>query len=319
MKLKNLFKRLTKKGWVEEWPVPYKEDWRLEDIHVRDPYVVREGEWYYLTGTLSHRNISDGYGVPLYKSQDLVTWQGPTLIVEQEKGYDNYTCFWAPEIHKVGNEFWLFVTLEPKGGKRGTYLLISDKVDGEYDFKGRVTPEDMFTLDGTLWVENSVKYVVYCYEWVEAHDGHIRAVKLNDDYTIDLSTDKLLFKASANVFYPRGGSNLITDGPFLYEDEGKLKMLWSTVGGERGYMLISAVSDGGLFDKWTQDELIYDRDGGHGMIFETKENERKILIHSPNGRNAKKFEFEHPVILPFGTCVEKLVVPWKKNAPWKKK
>ena len=300
MKLRDLFKRKPKLKWVEEWPVPYKEDWALEELHLRDPFIIVVGERYYLTGTLSHENISDGYGVPLYESCDLKTWAGPKLIVEQAKGFSNYSCFWAPEIHKVDNEFWLFVTLEPKGGKRGTYLLKSEQIDGEYAFVGRVTPEDMFSLDGTLYEENGEKYVVYCYEWVEAHDGHIRAVKLLDGGKgIDLSSDRLLFKASANVFYPRANPNKITDGPFMYKDEGKLKMLWSTVGSNKAYMLISATSKGGLFDEWVQDVLVYDEDGGHGMIFNTLEGERKILIHAPNGRNAEKGFFEHPVILPF--------------------
>ena len=243
--------------------------------------------------------------MPLYKSKDLIIWEGPCLIVEQAKGFEKYSCFWAPEIHKVDDKFWLLVTLEPQGGKRGTYLFISDKADGGYVFKGRVTPSDMFSLDGTIYEEDGQKYIVYCYEWVEARDGHVRAVKLLDDFTIDLASDRLLFKASANVFYPRNGPNLITDGPFLYKDNGKLKMLWSTVGSNKAYLLLGATSEGGISDKWVQDTLFYDKDGGHGLVFETQEGERKILIHSPNGRNAEKWQFEHPVILPFGKCLRK--------------
>lgn len=297
MKLRELFKRKPKEKWVEEWPVPFKNNWQMEEIHLRDPFIIREGEWYYLTGTLSHKNISDGYGVPLYKSKDLKTFEGPMLIVEQEKGFKDYSCFWAPEIHKVGGEFWLFVTLEPKGGKRGTYLFTSNKIDDTYTFRARVTPKDMFSLDGTLWEEEGKKWIVYCYEWVEAVDGHVRAVELKEDLSgIKEETDVLLFKASDNVFYPRKNPHKITDGPFLYREKGALKMLWSTVSAN-GYILISATSKGGLFDEWVQDKLLYDKDGGHGMVFETFEGDRKIVLHSPNGRSPNKWEFEHPIIL----------------------
>ncbi|MBQ8178669.1 MAG: family 43 glycosylhydrolase [Clostridia bacterium] len=305
MKLRDLFKRKPKNKWVEEWPVPYKEDWKTEEIHLRDPFIITEGDSYYLTGTLTHDSISDGYGVPLYQSSDLCTWKGPILIVDQAKGFESYSNFWAPEIHKVGNEFWLLVTLEPKGGKRGTYLFISDKVDGEYALKSRVTPENMFSLDGTLYEEDGQKYIVYCYEWVEAHDGQIRVVKLRDDLSIDLSSDKLLFKASDNVFYAKSNFNLITDGPYLYKDNNKLKMLWSTFGIGKGYMLLSATSKGGVLDEWVQDTLVFDRDGGHGMIFETLAGEKKILMHSPNGRNPAKWQFERPFIIPYGEWAEK--------------
>ena len=295
------FKIRRNKKVVPEWPVPMRKNYALNDLHLRDPFIITEGDYYYLTGTLSHENISDGYGVPIYKSKDLKTWAGPELIVDREDGLRDFSCFWAPEIHKVDGEYWLFVTLEPKGGKRGTYLFRSKEIDGKYDMVARVTPEDMFSLDGTLWEENGEKYVVYCYEWVEAKDGHIRAVKLLEGGSgIDDSTDTLLFKASANVFYPRLNPNKITDGPFLYKDGEKLKMLWSTVGGKKAYMLLSATSSGGLFGEWTQDTLIYDNDGGHGMVFDTFDGQRKILIHAPNGRNYDKGVFEHPVILPFG-------------------
>ncbi len=297
MKFFDLFKRKKTPHWQEGWPIPYKNNWKMEEIHLRDPFIIREGEWYYLTGTLSHSNISDGYGVPLYKSKDLKTFEGPMLIVEQEKGFKDYSCFWAPEIHKVGEEFWLFVSLEPKGGKRGTYLFTSPKIDGTYDFRARVTPENMFSIDGTLWEENGKKWIVYCYEWVESVNGHIRAVELKEDLSgIKEETDVLIFKASENVFYPRKTPQKITDGPFLYKDGETLKMLWSTVSAN-GYILISATSKGGLFDEWVQSDLLYDKDGGHGMVFETFEGERKILLHTPNGRNREKGEFEHPIII----------------------
>ena len=300
MRLLDLFKRKPKTKWVEAWPVPYKDNWATDEIHLRDPFIIVVGDTYYLTGTLSHDSISDGYGVPLYESKDLRIWRGPSLLVNKSEGYDDYSCFWAPEIHKVEDEYWLFVTLEPKGGKRGTYLFKSKEIAGDYRFCARVTPEDMFSLDGTLWEEKGEKYIVYCYEWVEAQDGHVRAVKLLEDGNgIDISTDRLLFKASANVFYPRSNPNKITDGPYIYKDKGQLKMLWSTVGANRAYLLLSATSKGGLFDEWVQDTLLYEEDGGHGMVFETLAGERKIVIHAPNGRNPAKWQFEHPVILDF--------------------
>ena len=298
MKLFDLFKK--KPRFIEEWPIPFKEARPFEEIHVRDPFIVTEKDGYVLTGTICNKNISDGYGVPIYKSKDLKTWSGPYMIVEQSKGYEQYSHYWAPEIHKVDNQYWLLVTLMPEGGKRGTYLFTADKIDGTYTLRARVTPEDMFSLDGTYYEENGKKYIVYCYEWVEATDGHVRAVELKEDLSgIKLETDRLLFKASSNVFHPRLSPNKVTDGPFLYKDGGKLKMLWST-GGNKNYLLLNATSTGGLFDKWEQESLLFEDDGGHGMIFTTHEGEKKIVIHAPNGKNEKKGTFEHPVILPFG-------------------
>ena len=86
MSILDFLKVKRNKKVAPPWPIPYGEDYMLEELHLRDPYIITKGDTYYLTGTISHENISDGYGVPLYKSKDLKTWEGPVLIVDREDG-----------------------------------------------------------------------------------------------------------------------------------------------------------------------------------------------------------------------------------------
>lgn len=46
--------------------------------------------------------------------------------------------------------------------------------------------------------------------------------------------------------------------------------------------------------KWSVDKrLLYDQDGGHGMIFVTREGNLCLTLHSPN-----RLKKEHPVFIP---------------------
>jgi len=80
--------------------------------------------------------------------------------------------------------------------------------------------------------------------------------------------------------------NYITDGPFLYRTrERVLLMLWSSVG-KNGYTVGVARSGSGRIEgPWRQDrEPLYDRDGGHAMIFRTFDNRLMMALHQPNTR-----------------------------------
>ena len=53
-------------------------------------------------------------------------------------------------------------------------------------------------LDGTLWVENNVPYMVYCHEWVQLHgDGTMELVELSEDLSQTIGTPMVLFNGSA--------------------------------------------------------------------------------------------------------------------------
>lgn len=131
-------------------------------------------------------------------------------------------------------------------------------------------------------------------------DGEIRAVRLTEDMSgIEADTDILLFKASANTYEPYRGKYKVTDGPFLFSENGRLCMLWSTHTRSGKYVQLSAYSDNGRIDgKWLQKgEPLYAGDGGHGMIFDDLDGKRYLVLHTPNVRKIFTREYEHPVML----------------------
>ena len=297
-----LYKKLRKyiTGRRLEWPIPFRTDLALEDIYVRDPFVFATDDGYALTGTIYRLNYNDSYGVAMYKSRDKLMWSGPYMIVEKAKLNKEYSDFWAPEIHKIGDLYCLAVTLKPEDGKRGTYLFTSRSSCKGYVMRARITPCDKSSLDGTLYVEDGRVWCVYCYEYIDCGDGEIRAVRLTEDMSgIEADTDILLFKASANTYEPYLGRYKVTDGPFLFRDNERLCMLWSTHTRSGKYVQLSAYSDNGRLDgNWLQrGKPLYASDGGHGMIFEDSDLRRYLVLHTPNVRKIISREYEHPVML----------------------
>ena len=72
----------------------------------------------------------------------------------------------------------------------------------------------------------------------------------------------------------------VTDGPFFYRADGRLKMLWSGHGLGR-YPVPEAESDS-LHGKWRHSGSKFELDGGHPMLFERLDGTRTIALHSPN-------------------------------------
>jgi hypothetical protein len=123
---------------------------------------------------------------------------------------------------------------------------------------------------------------------------------LSDDLSSAVGEPTILFKASDNPFVvgfnpvnTEDGGNYVTDGPFLFTEDGKIKMIWSSFG-KSGYMVLEASADE-LLGKWEHHGSKFDFDGGHAMLFHTLEGKRKISLHHPN----TPWGSERPVFLDY--------------------
>ncbi len=263
---------------------------KREDINIRDPFVlVHEGK-YYLYGTRGDECWGKGTGLDVYVSTDLENFEDPVEVFTPPADFWADLNFWAPEVHKYEGSFYMFASFKTEGKCRGTQILKADSPMGPFKVHsdGPVTPKDWECLDGTLYIEKTdgnKPYMVFCHEWVQVTDGEICAVELSKDLKKPVGEPKLLFHASEAPWVNsiRNG-NYVTDGPFVYtDDSGKITMLWSSFGAE-GYTLAVAHSKSNTIDgPWVQDEnLIFSKNGGHGMIFKSLEGKTMATLHSPN-------------------------------------
>jgi GH43 family beta-xylosidase len=274
---------------------------RLEDIQIRDPFVLRdEGKWYLYGSTDKDIWRADAAGFDAYISTEPADqapgeFSGPVPAFRPPRGFWSSKNFWAPEVYACRGEYYMFATFKPhetmNHGRRGTASLKAKSLPGPFVpwSAGPITPKDWECLDGTLHIDpQGMPWMVFCREWQQVGNGEIYAVPLTEDLREAAGEPRLLFRADeapwVRPLKGRAPGSYVTDGPFLYAPKnGALNMLWSSFTGA-GYALGLAVSQGGgVMGPWQHQETpLYCRDGGHGMVFHTADGRIHLAIHSPN-------------------------------------
>lgn len=123
---------------------------------LRDPAIIREGDVYYLIFThypFTHHTSKDADkpdmnsspGIRIYSTKDFIDFKSEGWLVKSSELPDNCPYkhrFWAPEIHKINNKYYLIFTadnwINPSycpTGQNGLYTFIgvSNNVTGPYE------------------------------------------------------------------------------------------------------------------------------------------------------------------------------------------
>jgi len=284
----------------------------LAQTRLRDPFILPDEATgtYYLITSIVQAPGSKRPGVAALTSKNLVTWRGPYPLFEIGPDFWAQGSIWAPEMHRYQGRYYLFATMNgreelpdeawpnwPRKTRRGTQVLVADSPLGPFEpFRNRPhTDPNLMTLDGTLWVEDGVPYMIYCHEWVQIKDGTIDLIRLKDDLSEVVGEPTPLLTAGEAPWTPPNQDRYITDGPALHRTRtGRLLMIWSSFTAT-GYTTGVAVSRSGkVHGPWRhQDEPLFTRDGGHGCIFRTFDGVLMLALHAPNrGPNERARLFE---------------------------
>jgi GH43 family beta-xylosidase len=293
-----------------------KRPLRLADVRLRDPYILPDAQTqtYFLCASLRHSDAQPYGGVEVFSSLDLIDWQGPTTVYAVRQDDWGRAGVWAPEMHRYRGWYYLFLTHNsseslgaaepgwPTLVRRGSQVLLSGSPLGPFrPFHNRPhLPATMMTLDGTLWVEDGVPYMVYCHEWVQIQDGKVEAVRLKDDLSDVAGAPVILFRGSEAPWgtgSPRQPGGYVTDGPCLYRTRtGHLLMIWSSFANEVYTTGVAHSQSGTLAGPWQQQaEPLYAEDGGHGMVFRRFDGGLMLALHQPNrdlDERARLFELD---------------------------
>ncbi len=288
---------------------------KLDEIRIRDPYIVAHDGFYYLFGTFLC-NIADR-SLRVMKSCDLIEWDSPKVIftlpenswATNNDNVKNFCDIWAPEIHRYNGKFYLFVSLLGRDGKRGTQIAVSDTVDGIYEpiVNAPSTPMADSCIDGTLYVENGTPYMVYSADWPfnftkekNCYVGKICAAELSSDLCAPIGEPFVLFESdsaptsasrpSVHEFMGETVTRYGSDAPFIIKlSNGSLLLTWSPYP-DMNYIVAGAVSkDGSILSRWEHlAEPIYDKNGGHAMFFEDFDGRMKMVIHGPEAESNER-------------------------------
>lgn len=273
-----------------------------KEVNVRDPFVLPWGGKYYLYGTRSATCWGPAEGFDCYVSEDLEHWDGPVEVFRREPDFWAVQNYWAPECYFYKGEFCLITTLGDARGQKSVNLLKSDSPLGPFRYVSRLTDPAEYAIDGTLWFEGEEPWLVYSRSFESGGMSEMRAVKLSHDLAEAVEPPVTLFSPAeapwarpfpwAKEEFGLDGPVYFTDGPGMYPmKNGKLAMIWSGWS-DHGYAVGVALSPtGNISGPWEQQpELLFPRDGGHGMYFTRFDGTPVYVLHYPNDK-----EKEHPV------------------------
>lgn len=280
---------------------------RIEEINIRDPFVLVYNSTYYMYGTRGETCWGEATGFDCYRSNDLVNWSEPIEVFHKPEDFWADMNCWAPEVYEYQGAFYMFATFKATDKHGGTAILKADSPIGPFHEHSdrQITPKEWECIDGTFFQDQNGKlYMIFVHEWVQISDGAICAVELSKDLRRAVGEPINLFHASEASGWvksitnkKRPGNHFVTDGPFLYRTKNnRLIMLWSSFGTE-GYTEALAYSENdSVTGKWKQDDrLLFEKDGGHGMVFRTLDGRLLLTLHSPN-EHLKEFPHFYELI-----------------------
>jgi hypothetical protein len=284
----------------------------MPDMPLHDPFVIADkaSRTYYLYATnVPAASGQCGVGVMLYTSRDLKHWTKPAVVFTLPADSWAKGGAWAPEVHAWRGKYYLFTTLHNESApiaapsasgwpayRRGTVMAVADRPEGPFTLVNDgepVAPADLMTLDGTLHVDRDGKpWYVYAHEWIQAADGTIEAIPLTQELK-PAGAPVLLFKASSGPWTngqrptapdgtPAKADVHVTDGPQLsYSKDGSLLMLWSSYDSNGYVQSVARSASGKVAGPWQQLDPVIRRDSGHGMLFDSFDQRRMLIVHRP--------------------------------------
>lgn len=284
------------------------------DLIMRDPAVFADAatKKYYIQSNskITKKNpkrgeIETNKALYCYESKDLQNWRFVGKSFEAPADFWGKRDFWAPDMFKIDGKYYIVATfscdrelddkncLNPKKKLRlrGCSVLVSDAPQGPYKplVNGPITPENMMSLDGTLFEEDGRMYLLFSHEWVQIGNGAMYAMEISRDLRKPLGKPFLLFKAGDAPWTndkrsPR--KTIVTDAPVAFKgDDGVLYMVWSSFRADKNRYAIglSHSENGKLSGKWIHlPKPINEDGGGHPMVFKTFCGKTKISYHAPN-------------------------------------
>ena len=303
-----------------------KEEYKVSvsNVSLSDPFIYAEksDNTYYMYGS------GGGGQVRCRASKDLKNWTEPFVVYQFPADHwagPKAPC-WAAEVHKYKGKYYLFTTSDdgkPIGKNilgnnyphRASQIYVADSPRGPFkDFTNNKphTPAEWPCLDGTFWIEGGVPYLVFCHEWTQVMNGTVEAVRLPKDLGVPKDPPFTLFKGSDAPYItesqPDPKKSYVTDGCFLFKTQkGKLGMIWSSWKG-KDYVLMAAYSQSGkLKGPWVQDkELLFQDNGGHGMIFRTFDGKLMLSFHITDPKDERPHR--KPVFMELDDSGDRLLI-----------
>ena len=258
---------------------------------IADPQILKENDTYYVYGT----------GLKILKSKDFKKWTTVTSrAIALESIYEKY---WAPEVYKYNNKFYMFYTgVNSTKGIRDILVAVSDSPEGPFTKKAKINSKVNMPIDPNVLFDGNK---VYLYTKSEIGDSGKCCNGVGTSiYVEELNSDLLSIKKGSNPTKvltfdknsPSWEKNFV-EGNFIFKENGKYYLMYSTGSFSKGtYAVGYAISSNpeGPFKRVvtsipllygkklssTFDSTKYIYSTGHNSIIKLSDDERYIVYHS---------------------------------------
>ena len=205
-------------------PIKFESAVKLEiGQQLPDPFCIRIGEEYYLTGTHSTRRMSKvASHFDIFYSRDLVNWEslGPILKMPEYEG-SRQANYWAPEIFPYRGKYYLYYTADSFGDpyRRFVRVAVGEQISGPYEDSGVALTEQP-SIDGHPFsVSEDESYLFYTGNEGNDHMGQL----LVDRFVSPVQLDNKPRKVFPSETVPwEEGAFVIKSGStfFLFSSQG---------------------------------------------------------------------------------------------------
>jgi hypothetical protein len=286
---------------------------KLPDIPARDAGILADADsrtYHLYVSADPSRAAPDSGDVMVYRSRDLLHWEGPSSAfrVPDESWGNPKQGARNPSVYAYRGRYYLLATLfhidkiiaRPPDSWRvntmqGTQIFVSDSPEGPFaplpNSAGKPhTPPDFVALGGTLYVEGDLAYLVYVHDWTQIVDATVEAVRLKADLSVPAEDAIHLFKASDAPWLPlqtaaaKEPRYYVAGGPFLHRTKsGSLLLIWSSLKNGKSAIIVARSVTGKLRGPWQQTGTLLADGSVPGTIFQTFDGRLLMIVHQPAG------------------------------------
>ena len=264
---------------------------KTDIIKIGDPFVLFDGEKYYMYATTSDK------GFRVFVSDDLKDWADGGIALDMSDSWAS-DSFWAPEVIKRKDGKYLMHFTARKADNQSLRLGVAIADSPKGPFK-EVKKAPMFdfgyaAIDGHVFVDDDGEAYFYysrdCSENVVGggHVSQIYVIKLNEELTETVGEPKLLLTPTYPYEHDGDGSWLWNEGPAMLKRDGKYFLFYSAnFYASAKYCVCVAISDkpDGDFEKPAYNPILdstmaKDFSGpGHNAFFTDKDGQLKTSFH----------------------------------------
>lgn len=229
----------------------------LMTLTFRDTHIIPDNGKYYAVGTCTPVWGGQNPGVKLYESDNLTDWEYKKLLIdanELDSSVWYRDRFWAPELKKIGDRYFLTFNCQNNSGDYGDIdaqkhyhacgLAVSDHIEGPYTV---VTPDKPLTSfasnDISLFEDTDGKvYAFYNNGWTDMHHIYVSELDLKS-YTLK-GTPTLLISQEPGKWDGAG-----IEGSHVVKKDGVYYMFYSSW--TNGYAVGYATADN-IYGPWVK-------------------------------------------------------------------